>query len=352
MKKGQHLSALTIAAAFIGTVVGAGFATGQEVLQFFTLYGKMGFVGIILACILFCFFGFAVMKISRDLKADSHCELVRFSAGLKLGLFLDWFITISFVGVLVVMAAGAGAIVEEHFNLSSLYGSIVIVLLAFFTVVSGLSNVLKTIGIVVPFLLVIVLGVALFSIVKDPVTIQKINIIESLEPPVTKSWLWAALLYVSYNILLAVAILTPLGVEAPNKRTMFQGSMIGALGLGIGILAISLAIISAAPESLAFQVPMVFLAKGFNTVTALCYGLILLLEIYTTTVGILYGFSARVAYRYIYRYLWAAGVCVFAVLAAQLGFSRVITMVYPLMGFVGLAFLAVILWTGIREHWR
>jgi uncharacterized membrane protein YkvI len=352
MKKGQHLSALAIAAAFIGTVVGAGFATGQEVLQFFTLYGKMGFVGIILACILFCFFGFAVMRISRDLKADSHCELVRFSAGPKLGLFLDWFITVSFVGVLVVMAAGAGAIAEEHFNLPSLYGSIAIVVLAFFTVVSGLNNVLKAIGIVVPFLLVIVLSVALFSIAKDPVTIQKINIIESLEPPVSKSWLWAALLYVSYNILLAVAILTPLGVEAPNKETMLLGSMIGALGLGAGILAISLAIMSAVPESLAFQVPMVFLAKGFNTLTALAYGLILLLEIYTTTVGILYGFSARVAYRYIYRYLWAAGACVFAVLAAQLGFSRVITMVYPLMGFVGLAFLAVILWTGIRERWR
>ncbi|NLO97688.1 MAG: hypothetical protein GX091_06425 [Peptococcaceae bacterium] len=352
MKKGRQLTAPAIAAAFIGTVVGAGFATGQEVLQFFTLYGKMGLIGIPLAAVMFCFFGFAIMKISRDLKADSHCELVRFSAGPHLGLFLDWFITVSFLGVLIVMTAGAGAVAEEHFNLPALYGSITIVLLALFTVVAGFNNVVKAIGIVVPFLLVIVLGVALFSIAKDPITVQKIDIIESLESPISQSWPLATLLYVSYNIMLAVAILAPLGVEAPNKKTILQGSIMGALGLGIGILAISLAIVSAAPESLTFQVPMVFLAKKLSTVAAWAYGLILLLEIYTTTVGMLYGFSARVAYRYIYRYLWAAGACAFAVLAAQLGFSRVIATVYPLMGFVGLIFLAAILWAEIRERYR
>jgi len=349
MKKARQLSVPAIAAAFIGTVVGAGFATGQEVLQFFTLYGRTGFIGIILATVLFCYFGISIMKISRDLKADSHLELVKFAAGPRLGVLLDWLITLSFIGVLVVMAAGSGAIAEEHFNLPPLYGSLAIIILSFLTVISGVNNVIKAIGIVVPFLLIIVLGVAVFSILNDPLTIKKIGILESLEAPVTRSWLFSSFLYVSYNILLAVAILTPLGVEAQNKKNLICGGILGGLGLGIGVLAISLAIISGVPEILPFQVPMVFLAYRLNPLLAFVYGIILFLEIYTTAVSILYGFVARIAYTKIMRFIWAAIACAGAIFAGQLGFSKIITTIYPLMGFVGLFLLASIIWSQIRE---
>lgn len=33
---------LVIASAFIGVIVGAGFASGQEVLQYFTSFGTLG----------------------------------------------------------------------------------------------------------------------------------------------------------------------------------------------------------------------------------------------------------------------------------------------------------------------
>ena len=37
--KNTGVSTLKVAAAYIGTVVGAGFATGQEILQFFNRFG-------------------------------------------------------------------------------------------------------------------------------------------------------------------------------------------------------------------------------------------------------------------------------------------------------------------------
>jgi len=349
MSKTKHLSAPAIAAAFIGTIVGAGFATGQEVLQFFTYYGRAGFIGILLATILFCYFGYVIMKISRDLKADSHLELVKFTAGKHLGFLLDWFITLSFLGVLVVMAAGSGAIAQEHFHLPPLYGSIAIILLSFITVISGVNNVIRAIGLVVPFLLLIVLGTAVFSIVHDPITINKITFIESLETPVTGNWFFSSVLYVSYNILLAVAILSPLGVESPGKKHLYFGAILGGFGLGFGIMAINLATLSGVPEILPFQVPMVFLAYRLNPVLAFIYGLILLLEIYTTAVSILYGFVARIAYKRRFRIFWAILASAGAIYASQLGFSKAITTVYPIMGLVGLFFLASIFLTVIRD---
>lgn len=350
MKRTIHLTALPIAAAFIGTIVGAGFATGQEVLQFFTFFGYKSLLGIGIATLLFSYFGFVIMRMSRELKADSHLSLVKYTAGPQLGVVLDWFITISFLGVLVVMAAGSGAVAEEHLKLPSLFGSLAVIVLSFITVISGVKNVLRVIGMVVPFLLFAVLGVALYSIISDPITPQKIAMLQSFDPPVTVKWPFAALLYVSYNILLAVAILAPLGLEAVNKRNLILGGILGGLGLGLGILAINLAIISGVPEVLPFQVPMVFLASRLNPILAHAYGIILLLEIYTTAVSILYGFVARIGYyNNIQRFIWAGVASIGALIAAQLGFSRVITTIYPLMGFVGVLFLASILWAQFRE---
>ena len=36
-----------IAGAFVGVIVGAGFASGQEILQFFASFGSLGLVGIL-----------------------------------------------------------------------------------------------------------------------------------------------------------------------------------------------------------------------------------------------------------------------------------------------------------------
>lgn len=350
MRKNKQFTALPIAGAFIGTIVGAGFATGQEVLQFFTFFGWQGFLGIAIATFLFCYFGLVIMRMSRELKADSHLELVRYTLGHRIGLFMDWFITISFLGVLVVMAAGSGAVAEEQLSMSPFTGSLIIITLTFMTVILGVKAVIRAIAFVVPFLLITLFGIAVSSILLNPITPQKISILHSLESPLSANWIFAGLLYVSYNMLLAVAILSPLGVEAQNKRNLLLGSILGGLGLGAGILAINLAILSRVPEILPFQVPMLFLAKDLNPLFSFAFGLILLLEIYTTAVSVLYGFVARIAYNNIQRFFSALLASVGALFAAQLGFSRVISAVYPLIGSVGIFFLISILWTQFRER--
>jgi len=39
----SRVSTFKVAATYIGTVVGAGFASGQEMLQFFAVFGLKGF---------------------------------------------------------------------------------------------------------------------------------------------------------------------------------------------------------------------------------------------------------------------------------------------------------------------
>ena len=44
---------LKLSGAYMAYLIGSGFATGQEVMQFFASYGKAGIAGIVLSAILF-----------------------------------------------------------------------------------------------------------------------------------------------------------------------------------------------------------------------------------------------------------------------------------------------------------
>lgn len=67
---------IQIAGAYIGTIVGAGFASGLEVLQFFTSFGWLSFFGVIVATLLFAFLGMNITQIGSRLQTHSHKEVV------------------------------------------------------------------------------------------------------------------------------------------------------------------------------------------------------------------------------------------------------------------------------------
>ena len=48
---------IKIASIYVGTVIGAGFASGREITEFFGVYGIKGTWGIFLSCSLFAFVG-------------------------------------------------------------------------------------------------------------------------------------------------------------------------------------------------------------------------------------------------------------------------------------------------------
>lgn len=52
-----------IASAYMSVIVGGGFASGQEVLQFFTNFGWMGVAGTVISGVLFAFLGMQIARI-------------------------------------------------------------------------------------------------------------------------------------------------------------------------------------------------------------------------------------------------------------------------------------------------
>ncbi|MGG3497515.1 hypothetical protein ABES08_17525 [Peribacillus simplex] len=102
-----------IAAVYVGTVVGAGFATGKEIVEFFTRYGFYGFIGILIAGYIFIFTGTKIMLISARIRASSYEEFNEFLFGKKIAGIINIFFLIMLLGVTAVMISGSGAVFEE-----------------------------------------------------------------------------------------------------------------------------------------------------------------------------------------------------------------------------------------------
>ncbi|MBP7175443.1 MAG: hypothetical protein KBA53_04380 [Thermoclostridium sp.] len=350
--KNEGVTTFKVAAVYIGTIVGAGFATGQEVLQFFNRFGIWGLGGLAVATILFIVFGYIIMDLGRVLNARSHLEVIRYSGGNILGTFIDIVITIFLFGSLTAMIAGTGALFEQQLKLSPLLGSTFMVVITVLTVLTGIDGVINSISCVVPFLLTSVLGISAYSVINHSLNLEVIPVIQG-HSGIVNHWLAAAVLYVSYNTVISVAVLGPLGMNARSKKAVWNGALLGGLGLGAGAMMIYMALASQSTQIENLEVPMIYIAGEIAPIIQILYAVILIAEIYTTAVGALFGFSSRVIGMQkkprtgkILVVLTAAA----ALLASRLGFSILVRYLYPLVGYCGVALLGALVITTLKEN--
>lgn len=336
----KKLSTFKIAAAYIGTVVGAGFASGQEVLQFFGYFGYPGLAALVLATLLFIYFGYLILKLGHELKADSHLPLIRYAGGKWAGAFVDYVITFFLFGALTVMAAGAGALFSEQLGLSKLLGSLILIITSLGTVLLGLNGVISAISFMVPVLLATVVYVGFSTLWTMGLHPGVSAAAVKAGNPAVPFWPLSAVVYISYNLVLAVAVLAPLGKEAGSIADVKKGALWGGLGLGVGAALIFLSMMAYMPKAAGFEIPMIYVAGQITPTARIFFALVLYMEIYTTAVGSLYGFAVRFtkpgsARLKIVAALASGG----ALLAARFGFTALVRVLFPLVGYAGLLML-------------
>lgn len=350
MKK-DHVSTLTVAATYIGTVVGAGFATGQEILQFFSRFRIMGLAGLLLCTFLFVIFGDIIMQLGRKLHARSHMEIIRCAGGKVVGTVIDLIITVFLFGGLTAMIAGTGALFAQQFHLPVFLGNALMAVLTAVTVLTGIDGVIKSISYVVPFLLAAVVGTSIHAIATSAPELS------AAAPGIGDSslisnWLTAAVLYISYNTIISVAVLGPLGVKARNSRTIRNGAILGGIGLGLGAVMIYFALAGHMRAVAGLEVPMLYIAARISPAVQLMYTVVLIAEIYTTAVGSLYGFAARIS-ELLKPHVNSKTVVITAsaagLVASQFGFSNLVKYLYPLVGYGGIVLLVSLLYVEFRR---
>lgn len=347
----KGVSTLKVAATYIGTVVGAGFATGQEVLQFFTNFGIWGLVGLVFAAAMFVFFGYIIMNLGNQLQARSHQEIIFFSGGEIIGAMIDCIIIFFLFGAVTTMIAGTGALFSQQYHLPSLLGNFIMGALTAFTVLKGIKGVINAISYVVPFLIISVVGISIYTVFTSPPDLNLITHSQNQNGLIT-NWFLSAVLYVSYNTILSVAVLAPLGNNIGNNKTIKAGAVLGGLGLGIGALMIFLALASNYTQIFTLEVPMIYIAGGISPFIQIIYAVILLAEVYTTAVSSLFGFATRITNvekKSAKTKFIVFGSTFAAILASQFGFANLVSYLYPIEGYAGLTLLLILVYSRVKR---
>ena len=344
---------LQIGGAYVGMIVGAGFASGQEIMQYFTSFGIWGTVGGIIATAAFIFLGYTLAQLGSDLQSSSHKEVIYYIGGRYIGFILDVLITFFLFGVAVVMFAGSGSTFEQMFGINPMIGSIVMVAVTILTLLLNVKNIINLIAMVTPYLMLIIFVILIYSIFTMDLSWAESNALAKEQTPAAANWFVGALLYVSYNIAAGAALLIVMGGTIKDRKVVGMGGIIGGIMLGALIILIHIAMLVKIDVVGGVDMPTLELANQIHPVVGVLMAIALLGMMYNTAVGMFYAFTVRFIKPESKSFKPAVVVTGLLGFGASLvGFTTLVGKVYSTMGYLGFALIIAIVIAWARKGKR
>ncbi|WP_226580738.1 hypothetical protein [Halobacillus litoralis] len=327
---------LKIASAFIGIIVGAGFASGQEILQYFTSYGYLGTIGAVVATSLFAYMGMMLTTLGTRMQAKSHKEAIYRISGRYLGKVIDAVIILTLFGVGVVMIAGAGSIPHQQFGLSQASGIVFMTIIVTLAVMMNVNRVIQVIGSITPFLIITVLIIAAYSLFTMEGTFSELQPFALEQPSALSHWFMAAINYVSFNIAVGASMALLMGGNEENEKISAAGGLVGGLGLGLMIILSHLAIFSKVDAVAGYDMPLLALVDQLSPVLGLFYSIVLFGMVFNTAVSMFFSLAARftkVGTKKHKQFVLIIGAAAFGL--SFVGFTELVAFFYPVIGYLG-----------------
>jgi uncharacterized membrane protein YkvI len=336
-------AALQIAFTYIGTVVGAGFASGKEIVEFFVRYGTQGFIGILLASLLFVWAGVRIMLVAYRIQADSYQDVSTYLFGRPIGTLFNTLLLTVLFGTTSVMLAATGAIFWESFRLSPQVGIWLSMLMIFLVARKGLFAIHSVNSLFVPLLIGFTFLVFLYT---QPWNDSGTHV-ESIRPWV---WLSSPFYYVALNVSLTQAVLVPIGRQSESERPLIWGGIMGGTGIGVLLLLAYASLSVGMPGIGEADMPMITLLHGVGKGIPFLFSLLVYAEIFSTLAANVFGLSEQLkkATR-LKRPVVVSGILLVCYAVSFIGFGPLLRFLYPLFGQLVVLFLFMLF---IRQVWN
>ena len=343
-------NSIYLAGAFVGIIVGAGFGSGQEVMQFFTNFGIYSLPAVLVAMIFFSYIGMQIAQLGSHIQSTSHKDIIHLICGRYIGTAVDFILSFFLFGVAVIMIAGAGSVVEQQFGIPSQIGAIAMTIFTIATLLLKIDRIISIISSITPFLLVIMIVIAGYSIYNADSSLIEMKSYSNIEEAAASNWILSSLLYVSFNIAVGFSMLSLMGGRLKNKKEAARGGILGGILLGVLLLLINGGMLTNIQKVQGLDMPTLYLANNLSPILGHMLSVILLAMIYNTCVGMLYSFTARFVPTDASSFKGAVIVIgIVAFISSFAGFSTLVGSVYPIMGYVGFVLLGGVFLSSIRS---
>jgi uncharacterized membrane protein YkvI len=330
-----------VAATYVGAVMGAGFASGQEIQQFFARFGQWGLVGILLSSALFSLMGWCMLDLQERWRVSSYPEFFEHLLGLNWGKYADVLVSVLLFVGMMAMISGSGALFYEYFGFSRWLGIVLTCSVIALALWFRGEGVLWINTVLIPLKFIFCLGIAAMAVfIAKSGDGEGIIIISN---PFVKNWAFSAILYVSFNLTLAMVVFASLGKDVQRTGARL-GAVLGGIALGVFAFVIGAALLRF-PEVLGLEIPIVAVAGKLGDWPAFLYVIVLWLAMITAAIGNGFSLVSRVVDTGKVSYNHATLILLLLLLPiAGVRFSQIVQFVYPLFGYLGLAFMPMILY--------
>ena len=347
---------IRIGFAFIGVVVGAGFASGMEAFQYFVSYGHMGLWGIALAGIVMALAAVAFLAFGSYFRATEHTRVFgAVSDGLS-SKIMDWSAIACMFSVGFVMFAGAGSNLEQAYGWPIYVGGVSMLIIMLLVGRLDVDKISVILGLVTPLLIIFVLIASIWTFTHASVDIAaqsawtKEHVAGATGAP---TWWLGALNHTGLNALCTVSMAIVIGGDNfDNKSVRIGGLIAGALyALMLALLVVTLFIEAQAVNG--DDMPLLTVLFNINPVLGQVMTWVIFLMVFNTCLGMIYAMAKRLTRdkpENFYKVYVVA--CIIGFTLSFIGFKTLVANLYPILGYLGLFVIAIMVYQYFhyRDH--
>lgn len=320
----------------IGTIIGAGFASGQEIYLFFGKYQTAGIIGIFLSSTLMGILIYKIFTMSKQEKLENYEQFIesfRVNDKIKsvIQIIMNIFLLISFY----VMIAGFSAYFLQEWQIPTYIGTGIIVLLCYKIFMGNIETLMKVNTLLVPILILSILLLTYQNIISMPHHfVPQTTMIQAI---------LKAIIYTSYNSIVLIPMLLSLAKCIKKKTQITTISVICSILLSLIALCVFALIQTIDIDINKIELPIVYVAGKMNKTYQILYGVIILASIYTSAISAGYGFLEKYQQNKKQYKTKVILLCAVAFFVSKIGFTTLVNLLYPICGMLGLLQMILIL---------
>lgn len=340
---------VTVALALVGAFVGAGFASGRELIDFFLRFGRAGLLGMALAALLIGGLSAHLLWVCRQsatLSVLCSTSFPRTQAAVS-GLFaLFLWVTAA------AMSGGMRALLDALWGQAYpprwlLAACTLLMVVCCAALARGKLTVLTALGgLLVPVLCAVTVCLRLSG-----ATPLDAGAALSSPPAPDLEWLGLSVRYSAFNIALSIGIFPALGSALPTRASALRAGAWTALLL-TGLFALSASALLPHVGTLQYRaLPLLALAEAHSPALRLITCALLAVAMTSSLLAALRGVSDYLSAQGFARTSWLLS-ALLAFALSLLGFATIVRTLYPLLGTVAMALIVALCarQRGVREQ--
>lgn len=344
MQRGKYSvlkNVIKVVMVIIGTLIGAGFASGREIYLFFMKYGKLGQIGLIISGI------FTGLIIYLALKKIKENQIYSYSALLEsinpknqkinkfIHIIVNSFLLISFY----IMIAGFCAYMQQAYKIPTYFSSLFFIIVCYVVFQKSLQGMMKINSFLVPFLLFLILYLGAKNI---PYLIESKTAIEIQTKQ--NGFLISSILYASYNSIILIPVLVSMKNYIKTQKQIKFISLFSSLLIILLSFCIYGLLLKGQFCIKELELPLLEITIQFGSLFKYVYGFVIIASIFTSAISAGYGFLKNISKDKKSYKRNLIIISIVGIFVSNIGFSNLVQILYPLFGILGLiqiAFLGV-----------